>query len=148
MTGPMSGVPVAQGAQQALMDQGAPREPKQEGSRFDAVLADKAQGAQASGAVHATREAQPAEPARAVEAVIQAEKPRLPLASQVVRDLEQGHMRLEKLIQAGASGERFSNAELLSLQASMYKYTLELDLTSKVIEKATSGFKDMMKTQV
>ena len=35
-----------------------------------------------------------------------------------------------------------SNAELLSLQAGMYKYTQELDLTSKVVEKATSGLKD------
>jgi len=30
----------------------------------------------------------------------------------------------------------------------MYKYTLELDLTSKVVEKATSGIKDVVKTQV
>jgi len=59
-----------------------------------------------------------------------------------------GHLRLEKLIQASASGKQFSNAELLSLQASMYKYTLELDLTSKVVEKATSGIKDVVKTQV
>jgi hypothetical protein len=46
------------------------------------------------------------------------------------------------------SGKNFSNGELLSLQASMYKYTQELDLTSKVVEKATSGLKDVVKTQV
>ena len=51
-------------------------------------------------------------------------------------------------IEAGASGKKFSNAEMLSLQASMYKYTQELDLTSKVVEKATSGLKDVVKTQV
>ncbi|MDY7225539.1 ATP-dependent helicase HrpB [Hyalangium rubrum] len=62
--------------------------------------------------------------------------------------LEKGQGNLEKLMKAGASGKQFSNAELLSLQASMYKYTQELDLTSKVVEKATSGLKDVVKTQV
>ena len=38
--------------------------------------------------------------------------------------------------------------ELLSLQAGMYKYSQELDLTSKIVEKATSGLKDTLKTQV
>ena len=41
-----------------------------------------------------------------------------------------------------------SNQELLSMQAGMYKYTQELDLVSKVVEKATSGLKDTLKTQV
>jgi hypothetical protein len=41
-----------------------------------------------------------------------------------------------------------SNSEMLSLQAGMYKYTQELELTGKVVEKATSGLKDTLKTQV
>ena len=40
------------------------------------------------------------------------------------------------------------SSELLSLQAGMYKYSQELDLTSKIVEKATSGLKDTLKTQV
>jgi exonuclease VII small subunit len=70
------------------------------------------------------------------------------MMSQVVSSLEKGQLNLEKLISQGASGKQFSNSELLSLQASMYKYTQELDLTSKVVEKATSGLKDTLKTQV
>jgi hypothetical protein len=70
------------------------------------------------------------------------------MISHVVGELEKGQVNMEKLIQAGASGKTFSNAELLSLQAGMYKYTQELDLTSKVVEKATSGLKDTLKTQV
>ena len=70
------------------------------------------------------------------------------MLSHVVGELEKGQVNMEKLIQAGASGKNFSNAELLSLQAGMYKYTQELDLTSKVVEKATSGLKDTLKTQV
>jgi hypothetical protein len=30
----------------------------------------------------------------------------------------------------------------------MYRYTQELDLVGKVVEKATTGFKDVVKTQV
>ncbi|OJT23399.1 ATP-dependent helicase HrpB [Archangium sp. Cb G35] len=70
------------------------------------------------------------------------------MLSHVVGELEKGQVNMDKLIQAGASGKTFSNAELLSLQAGMYKYTQELDLTSKVVEKATSGLKDTLKTQV
>ena len=36
----------------------------------------------------------------------------------------------------------------MALQAGMYKYTQELELTGKVVEKATSGLKDTLKTQV
>lgn len=70
------------------------------------------------------------------------------MLSHVVGELEKGQVNMDKLIKAGASGKTFSNAELLSLQAGMYKYTQELDLTSKVVEKATSGLKDTLKTQV
>jgi exonuclease VII small subunit len=106
------------------------------------VLADKAQ------AVGKTEAVQGAEAVRQVEGVAKPEQATLNLVSHVVRELEQGQLRLDKLIGAGMSGKEFSNAELLSLQASMYKYTLELDLTSKVVEKATSGLKDVVKTQV
>ena len=63
-------------------------------------------------------------------------------------NMEKGQASLDKLINGAASGKTFSNAELLSLQAGMYKYSQELDLTSKIVEKATSGLKDTLKTQV
>ncbi|MBN1206469.1 MAG: ATP-dependent helicase HrpB [Myxococcaceae bacterium] len=132
----MTGIAAAQLAQQKLPDQLTPQVPKQGESKFDAVLANKAQAAQ------------PTEPVRQVESVSKPERPTVNLVSRVVSELEQGQLRLDKLIDAGVSGRHFSNAELLSLQASMYKYTLELDLTSKVVEKATSGLKDVVKTQV
>jgi hypothetical protein len=139
MTGPMTGIAAAQLVQQKLPDQGAPQVAKPGESRFDAVLADKAGKAQA---------VQGAEAVNQVESVAKPERTTLNLVSHVVSELEQGQLRLDKLIGAGMSGKSLSNAELLSLQASMYKYTLELDLTSKVVEKATSGLKDVVKTQV
>lgn len=65
-----------------------------------------------------------------------------------VAEIEKGGVNLDKLINGGFSGKSFSNSELLSMQAGMYKYTQELDLCSKVVEKATSGLKDTLKTQV
>ncbi len=136
MTGPMTGIAATPLVQQKLPDQAAAQVSKSGESKFDGVLADKAQAVQS-----------PA-PVRQVESVGKTERPTLSMVSRVVSELEQGQLRLDKLIDAGVSGKQFSNAELLSLQASMYKYTLELDLTSKVVEKATSGLKDVVKTQV
>ena len=66
----------------------------------------------------------------------------------VVEDLERGQGALDKLINGSLRRKQFSQTELLALQASMYKYSQELDLTSKVVEKATNGLKDTLKTQV
>jgi hypothetical protein len=183
MAGPMAGVSAAQIAQQKLQDQGAQQVNKQGASKFDGVLANKAQGVdQAQGVQHAqqvnqTQKAQQVDASRKVDDVNKTEKAGLNkvngansqqltakapeavdakpetskasnMVSNVVTSLEKGQMNLEKLINSGMGGKNFSNSELLSLQASMYKYTQELDLTSKVVEKATSGLKDVVKTQV
>ena len=136
MTSPMTGVPPAQPLPQQ-QQQVAPVE-KQAESRFDGVLADKARvaGSPAVQTVHA------------VEEVARTERPALGAVTQVVRALEQGQRDLDRIIEQAGSGKQFSNAELLSLQASMYRYTQELDLVSRVVEKATTGLKDVVKTQV
>jgi soluble cytochrome b562 len=63
-------------------------------------------------------------------------------------NMEKGQVSIDKLINGGLTGKNFSNTEMLGLQAGMYKYSQELDLCSKVVEKATSGLKDTLKTQV
>jgi hypothetical protein len=139
MTSPMTGVPAAQPmpSQQQGVAQAAPMD-KQGESRFDGVLADKAHvsGTPAVQGVHA------------VEEVARTERPVLNAVSNVVRALEQGQLDMDRIIREASSGKPFSNAELLSLQASMYRYTQELDLVSRVVEKATTGLKDVVKTQV
>ena len=62
--------------------------------------------------------------------------------------IERGQVQMDKLISGALGGKNFSNQELLAMQAGMYKYSQELELTSKVVEKATSGLKDTLKTQV
>lgn len=66
----------------------------------------------------------------------------------MMQNMEKGQASLDKLINGGLNGKNFSNSELIGLQAGMYKYTQELELTGKVVEKATSGLKDTLKTQV
>jgi hypothetical protein len=68
--------------------------------------------------------------------------------SSMVAEMEKGQGLLDKLIQGGLKGVKFNNTQLLSLQAGMYKYTQELDLTGKVVDKATTGLKETLKTQV
>lgn len=183
MAGPMAGVSAAQVAQQKLQDQSVQQTNKQGVSKFDGVLADKAQGAgqvDATQGVNKAQATQKTDAVRQVETVNKTEKAALnkvnaaatqpvsakaaePVAaktetgktgktsdmmSQVIGDLEKGQGNLEKIISQASSGKQFSNAELLSLQASMYQYTQQLDLTSKVVEKATTGLKDVVKTQV
>ncbi|WP_224372504.1 ATP-dependent helicase HrpB [Hyalangium versicolor] len=148
MTGPMTGIAAAQLVQPKPPDQTVPQGSKPGESKFDAVLADKAQAASGPDAARQTESVQGPEPVHTVEGVAKTERPVLNMVSHVVSELEQGQLRLDQLIGAGVSGQQLSNSELLSLQASMYKYTMELDLTSKVVEKATSGLKDVVKTQV
>jgi hypothetical protein len=177
MAGPMAGVSAAQIAQQKSPDQGAQQVNKQGASKFDAAMANKTQGAEQVQGAQAAQPTQRADQVRQAEAIDKTNKAAFNKAnptgqepatakgaqavdakpeaskasamiSHVVSELERGQVNMEKLIQSGASGKTFSNAELLSLQAGMYKYTQELDLTSKVVEKATSGLKDTLKTQV
>lgn len=70
------------------------------------------------------------------------------MISSMFQNMEKGQASLDKLINGGLGGKNMSNSELLGLQAGMYKYTQELELTGKVVEKATSGLKDTLKTQV
>jgi len=70
------------------------------------------------------------------------------VAVQMMSNIEKGQGVMDRLISQGLSGRHFNNSELLALQAGMYKYTQELELTGKVVEKATTGLKDTLKTQV
>lgn len=179
----------AQVAQQKLQDPTS-QQPKPETSKFDGMMADKAQQAQA------TQKVQPSEVSLPVQKIQGATLSQLMAQTQVAAqssttaasqttgtaasqsviakqeagkalnasskepskvmgslskmmgDLEKGQGVMDKLIHSAMSGRTFSNSELLGLQAGMYKYTQELELTGKVVQKATDGMKETLKTQV
>ncbi|MFC1610684.1 ATP-dependent helicase HrpB [Myxococcota bacterium] len=59
-----------------------------------------------------------------------------------------GQDRMTKIMNMALSGRQFSPPELIAMQAGVYRFSQELELTSKVVEKATSGIKQTMNTQV
>lgn len=167
----------AQIAQQKLQDQGPQQLQKQGASKFDGVMANKAHAVDQVQKTQAVQQAQQVQKTQAVQDVNKTEKAGLKqvnanmdqkatvkgtdpvtaksetgkitgMMAKMVGDIEKGQGVMDKLISGGLSGKNFSSSELLALQAGMYKYTQELELTGKVVEKATSGLKDTLKTQV
>lgn len=59
-----------------------------------------------------------------------------------------GQDRMTGIMNMAMSGRQFSPPELIAMQAGVYRFSQELELTSKVVEKATSGIKQTMNTQV
>jgi hypothetical protein len=68
--------------------------------------------------------------------------------ARIMEDVMQGQNKLEEIINMSLSGKNFSTSELLAMQAGVYRFTQELELTSKVVEKGTSTIKQTMNTQV
>jgi len=68
--------------------------------------------------------------------------------NRIVGDLVNGQNKLEDIMKLAMSGKSFSPQQMLALQAGVYKFSQELELTSKVIEKATGSIKQTMNTQI
>jgi hypothetical protein len=83
-----------------------------------------------------------------VKRVEAAEKTREGGLKAVLNQVVDGQNKLDQIIKMATSGKTYGNQELLAIQASVYKFSQELEMTSKVVEKATSGVKQTMQTQV
>ncbi len=70
------------------------------------------------------------------------------LAARALDRVSSAQKRLDQVLGLAQSGRSFTAGELLSLQANVYRASQELDLAGKVIEKATSGVKQVLQTQV
>ncbi|MCA2981417.1 MAG: ATP-dependent helicase HrpB [Myxococcaceae bacterium] len=70
------------------------------------------------------------------------------VAGSMLEQVTQAQARMDQILALAESGKSFSPAELLSLQAHVYRASQELDLAGKVVEKATSGVKQVLQTQV
>lgn len=64
------------------------------------------------------------------------------------RDLGAQEDRLDAQLAKALSSASMSTQELLALQAQVYRFTLNTELLSKVIEKGTGAIKQLMNTQV
>ena len=59
-----------------------------------------------------------------------------------------GQNKMDSIITMATSGKVYGPQQLLSIQAAVYKFSQELELTSKVVEKGTNAVKQTMQTQV
>ncbi|XXF76503.1 ATP-dependent helicase HrpB [Myxococcaceae bacterium GXIMD 01537] len=69
-------------------------------------------------------------------------------AARLVDRVSQAQHRLDHILKLAESGRSFTPAELLAFQAHVYRASQELDLAGKVVEKATSGVKQVLQTQI
>ena len=76
------------------------------------------------------------------------EKTRDTQLTKILSSLITGQDKMSKIIKLATSGRSFTPTELLAVQAGVYKFSQELELTSKVVEKATDGVKQTLQTQV
>jgi len=76
------------------------------------------------------------------------DKPQHTAFTSVIQELSAGQNKLEGLMKTAMSGQKLSNQEMIGVQAGVYMYSQQMELTSKVIDKATSGIKQAMNTQV
>src|SRR5687767_6966354 len=165
MPGPMMSAPISaqQIAQQKLQEQATQPSNKVGGSKFDGVMAEKAQmsqrmpgaaeGAQAQSRIHSqmlqkiglgqqpthapagnghgnsmakrSEAASFREEIRMLQSTVGPQQRGQNVAVKLVGDIEKGQKVMDRLITEGLSGRHFGNAELLALQAGMYKYTQE-----------------------
>jgi hypothetical protein len=69
-------------------------------------------------------------------------------AVEVLDRVGEAQQRLDRLLDLAQSGKTFTPAELIAVQAHVYRASQELDLAGKVVEKATGGVKQVLQTQV
>ena len=66
----------------------------------------------------------------------------------VIRDLVHGQDEMAKVMDRALSGEMLGTVDIVQMQATIYRYTQELDLSSKVVDNASKSVKQTLNTQV
>lgn len=67
---------------------------------------------------------------------------------ELARSISSGERAVDRVIAQAAGGRDFSTPELIAIQARVYRYTQELELVSKLVDKACAGVKQTLQTQV
>jgi hypothetical protein len=73
---------------------------------------------------------------------------KVPHAAQLVDRVARAQQQLDSVLRQAERGKTFTPAELVALQAKVYRASQEIDLAGKVVEKATGGVKQILQTQV
>lgn len=63
------------------------------------------------------------------------------------REVDRGEAIVKRAVGGASGGQDLSNLELLSLQAGVYRYSEAVDLSAKLVDRATSGVKTVLQGQ-
>ena len=63
------------------------------------------------------------------------------------REVDQGEKVVSRALHAGAGGQELGTADLLALQAGVYRYSEAVDLSAKLVDRATNGVKTVLQGQ-
>lgn len=63
------------------------------------------------------------------------------------RSITRGQRMVDSVVRAARNGRVFSQEELLAIQAGVYRYTQELELASKLVDKASTAVKTTLQSQ-
>ncbi len=69
------------------------------------------------------------------------------LVEEAARSIEHGRRSLDRAIAHGHAGRTLSQEELLALQATVYRYTQELEIASKLVDKSTAAVRTTLQSQ-
>ncbi len=69
------------------------------------------------------------------------------LLRQAGRSIARGERMVNRAIRAARAGKVFSQEELIALQAGVYRYTQELELAAKLVDKSTQAVKRTVESQ-
>lgn len=67
---------------------------------------------------------------------------------QLFKDVVDGQGKMASVMKSALSGHPLTSVEMLAVQAGIYRYAIELDLATKVVEKLSNGVRQTMNTQV
>ncbi|MCC7539051.1 MAG: hypothetical protein IT379_22690 [Deltaproteobacteria bacterium] len=68
-------------------------------------------------------------------------------AVELLRDVARGERFVRSVMRRAARGADFSPQELLAIQAGVYRYTQELELVSKIVDKGTAAVRQTLQSQ-
>ena len=65
-----------------------------------------------------------------------------------IKEVAEGQEKMAVAMREAFSGRKLSGTEMLAVQAGIYRFSAELDLAARLVEKLSSGVKQAMNTQV
>jgi hypothetical protein len=66
------------------------------------------------------------------------------VSRQLLTRVARGERYIEGVVRQGLAGRAYTPADLLAMQAQVYRYTQELELVSKLVERGTSTVKTIL----